>query len=126
MSRDTTSPDWWTTVRAAFFTDAEIEPEPEPGLSAEDIDDMGLDEFGEKRAAMGIRHQAGDFIGLSSNDDDGSGFPSWRETPVHEQVEPTDLDRHIEAREAAGIKTASAVFGVNAAQPRSHSSPYSI
>jgi hypothetical protein len=102
---------------------APAEPPVEPeGLSAEDVP---LSEWSDNRAALGIRHQDSDFIGLSSDDDDGSGFPSWR-TPVVEQVEFTEMDEYAEPRQASGVLDASDFFGVPQREPRSNASPWSV
>lgn len=115
-----TSETYWATVREHFFATAE--PEPEPGLTAGDIDALSVDDFAGQREALGIRHQAGDFIGLSSNDDSGSGFPDYR-TPVVEQVEFTEMDAWREERTAAGVPNLND-FGLPARNPRSNASPW--
>lgn len=127
-TQHTVTGDFFDGIRTAFFTDAaEPGPEPEfaPGITAADIDDMGLDEFGERRASMGIRHQAGDFIGLSTDDDDGSGFPDYRR-PAFEEVVISAMDEYSAQRKELGVRDASVIFGASPAQPRTHSSPYSI
>ena len=113
----------WDEVRAHFdaaAASAETDAEPEHLDPA----DVAMSEWSEHRAEMGLGgHDTGDWIGLS---DDRSGMPDWRHPVQPEQVEPTDLDRHITVRAAAGIKTASSVFGATAPQPRSNASPWSI
>lgn len=113
---------WWASIRqTAFFADAEP-AEAEPVL---DPTDVPLNQWGARRTELGLADSGNaDFIGLTA--DDSSGLPDWRHPVQPEQVEPTDLDRHIEARAAAGIKTASSVFGATAPQPRSNASSWSI
>jgi hypothetical protein len=117
---------YWSQVRVAFNSAEASEPAAEPApLSAEDIDGLSLDAFGEQRAALGIRHQDSDFIGLGSNS--GSGFPDWRHPTMPEEFEISELDEYAATeRAAAGIQTASSVFGAAPPTPRTHSSPYSI
>jgi hypothetical protein len=121
-TQHTVTGDFFDGIRTAFFTDAASEAAAEP--AAPDAVAIELSDWADNRAALGIRHQDSDFIGLSETDD-RSGFPSWR-TQQPEQIEFTEMDHYAEERTAAGIKTASAVFGAAPAQPRTHSSPYSI
>lgn len=114
--------DWWTNIRStAFFAAAEAEAE------AETVDPAAIElaEWAEHRAELGLgSHDTGDWVGLG---EDRSGLPDWRQ-PV-EQPEPqlSAMDEYAGGeRAAAGIKTASDVFGVSPPRPRTHSSPYSI
>ena len=121
MARHTVTGDFMDSIRA-HFTAAEAAAEP-AGPSAEDVP---LSDWAANRAALGIRHQDSDFLGISSNDDDGSGFPSWR-TPVVEQVEFTEMDEFSAQRRELGIKKdASDFFGVAPRTPRSNASPWSV
>jgi hypothetical protein len=116
----------WDLIRARYDAAAGTEPAPEaaPGPTAEDISGLKLADFGEQREQLGIRHQASDFIGLGSGDD-GSGMPDWRR-PRYEEVVISPMDQYAGERTAAGIKTASAVFGAEPAQPRVNASPWSV
>lgn len=119
----TVTGDFMDSIRENFFAAVEPEPEAAPGLSAEDIDDMSLDEFGERREVIGIRHQASDFIGLSETDD-GSGFPSWRH-PTYEEVVISPMDTWREERTAAGVPNLND-FGLPARPQRVNASPWSV
>lgn len=120
MSRDTTSVDWWTSIRTtAFFAAAETEPEPE--LTA---DDIPLDQWSARRGELGLGgHDTGDFIGVDL--DRASGLPSWRDHPVQPEPELSDLDRHRIEREGV-IPDASDVFQAAPPRPRRNSSPWSV
>lgn len=114
---------WWEGIRQTPFFTPEPAPEPEPVL---DPADVPLSDWAENRSALGIRHQAGEFFGLSTNDASGSGFPDWREGPVQVEQEPSELEAYSAERAAAGIRSASSVFGVYQRDPRSNSSPWSV
>jgi hypothetical protein len=122
---DTVSGAYWSGIREHFFTAAEPEPEPEPGMSAEDLDDMGLDEYGERREALGIHTPANsDFFG-TDNDQAASAMPDWRH-PTYEEVVISAMDEYAAQRKELGVRDASAVFGASPAQPRVNASPWSI
>jgi hypothetical protein len=124
-TKHTVTGDFFDTIRQSFDDAAAAEAAAEPAApSAEDINGLSLDDYAGQREQLGIRHQASDFIGLSETDD-RSGFPSWR-TQQPEQIEFTEMDHYAEERTAAGIKTASAVFGAAPAQPRVNASPWSV
>jgi hypothetical protein len=116
------SRDWWAGIRqTAFFAGAEqVEAEPDT-VDPAAIELADWAEHREQLLGLG-GYDTGDFIGLG----DSSGLPDWRHPFVPEQVEPTDPDQHIEARAAAGVKTASAVFGADPPRPRRNSSPWSV
>ena len=128
-----TSEAFWSEIhsrRTIIGPRASADPEPpapaEPPAAEEpDVAGLSLDEFGQQREQLGIRQANSDFIGLSSDDDDRSGFPSWRTPTMPEQVEFTDLDHHAEAREAAGIPNLND-FGLPARSQRVNSSPWSL
>lgn len=122
---NTESGSWWETTRAAFFTDAAVEPEAEHEVTADDINGLSLDDYAGQRFALGIRQKTNsDFIGV--DDDQVSGMPDWR-TPVVEQVEFIEMDEYAAQRRELGIKKeASDFFGVAPRQARSNSSPWSL
>jgi hypothetical protein len=126
---DTESGAWWETARAAFFTDAaEPEPEPEPefapGITAADLDDMSLEEYGERRAAIGFRQPSG-FLGVDE-DQTAAGFPDYRAPQPVMEREPTELEKYSAQRRELGVRDASAVFGASPAQPRVNASPWQV
>jgi hypothetical protein len=115
--------DWWTNIReSAFFAAAEsVEPEPEPVDPAA----IELDQWHARRGELGVVDSANaDFIGLTAAD--SSGLPDWRHPVQPEQAEPSEMDAYAADRVAAGIKTASDVFGADQPQPRRNASPWSI
>lgn len=115
----TVTGDFFDGIRAAFFTDAE--PEAEPVVTA---DDIPLDAWATRRGELGLGGKDTDFIGID-DEVSASGMPDWRH-PAYEEVVISAMDHYADEREELGIKTASAVFGAAPAQPRTHSSPYSI
>lgn len=114
--------EYWAKVRAEFLNAAQPEAEPPVGPAVEEIAGMGMAEFGEARGQLGIKSADSDFVLLG---DDQSGLPSWQH-PIHVEPDPTPMSEHAEARAAAGIKTASAVFGCEPVTPRTHPTPYTI
>lgn len=120
----TVTGDWFDQIREHFFGAAGTdEPEAVPaGPTAEDLSGLSLGDFGEQRAALGIKNQT-DFIGVG--DDDASGLPDWR-NPIHLVPEQTPMDQYAVERAAAGIKETSAVFGAAPPRPRVNRSSWSV
>jgi hypothetical protein len=116
---------YWSGITEHFNAEAEaasVAATAPP--SADDIDGLSLDAFGEQRAALGIRHQDSDFIGLSETDDQ-SGFPSWR-NPVQVPAEQTELDTWArEERTAAGVPDLND-FGLPPRTQRVNASPWTL
>lgn len=113
----------WAEIYKHFGADfAGAEPEPPAGPSAEDIAGMGMNEFGEQRAALNIR-VAGDVFQADTSDPSG-GLPDYRH-PVHQVREPTAMDTWREERTAAGVPNLND-FGLPARTARSNPSPWSV
>jgi hypothetical protein len=117
-----TSKDWWTSIRTTAFFAAGEQAEAAP--EAVDPAAIELTDWGQRRAEMGLGGFDSDFIGI----DDGAGLPDWRQRPIEQpEAEQTALGQYAATeRAAAGIKTASAVFGASQPQPRRNPSPWSV
>lgn len=114
MSKATSDYPW--SAIDAFNAEASAAAEP-PAPAEPDVSQLSLDEFGEQRAALGIK--SAEFIGLGP---DQSGLPDWR-TPVVEQVEITEMDEYGESRKASGIPDLND-FGLPTRTLRNNASPW--
>ena len=119
---------FWETVREQFadgFNLGAVESEPEPTApTAEDIAALSADDYSAQREALGIRQASTDILGLSTNDDSGSGFPSWTQPPPAMVPEASELEAYASQRKELGVRDASSVFGASPAQPRVNASPW--
>jgi hypothetical protein len=94
----------------SHFAQAAAPPDPS-ALSAQ--------EFGAQRAALGIR-DASDIVGAGTHDP--SGLPDWRHPPQI-ATEQTEMDGYAATR---SVRDTTVLHGFAPADPRSHTSPYSL
>jgi hypothetical protein len=117
----TVTGDFMDSIRENFFAAVEPDPEPAPGLSAENVP---LDQWAEKRAELGLGGHNSNFIGIDDQIS-ASGMPDWR-TPVVEEAQFSAMDEYAAQRKELGVRDASAVFGASPVQPRVNASPWSV
>ena len=110
----------WDLIRQAFSAAEQAEPEPE--LDPATIE---LSDWSEARRSFGLgTHDiGGDFLGV---DQGGGDWPDWRHPVEQPEHVDTSMGEYAAERAAAGIKTASAVFGAASPQPRGNPSPHRI
>ena len=108
---------YWSAIHAKKAT-PHAEAEPEPALTAEDIE---LADWAEKRTALGLGRYDSDFVGIAGGDQ--SGMPDWRHPTMPEEVVISAMDEARADRPAASVNS-SDFFGVQAVNPRSAASPW--